>query len=82
MVSIDTKFMILGRAAFAAPVGTTEIWAAEINFDGQGAVTAKMAEPHLVAVLWLVFTLAGAAAMMASAAMFAATSMAVFTPVR
>lgn len=79
MVGIDTNFMILCRAGFAAPVGTIALWAGENDFDVHGAVTTHMAEPHLEAVLCLVSTFAGATAMTATAAMFA---MAVFAPVR
>jgi hypothetical protein len=58
------------------------LWAGEKEFGGHGAVTTYMAVPEpLEVVLWLASTLAGAAAVMASVAMFVVTAMAVFVPV-
>ena len=64
MATMDTNFMILHRAVFAAPVGTIGLWAGGNDFGGHGAITTYMAEPEpLEFVLRFASMLAGAAAM-------------------
>jgi hypothetical protein len=85
---MDTNFMILHRAVFAAPVGTMGLWAGGNEFGGYGAVTTYVTEPEpLEVILRLASMFAGAVAIffifpVAATVMFAVTAMVVFALVR